>query len=225
MNIVVGSLWRDSSRNVPRYVGQVDALKRHVGTGHHVRVIAAEGDSTDGTAQMLLRQLWDLQLVDVSNGEPRYGSTEQPERMAALSKIGNSIFFSVRPDDDVLVYVESDLIWDPHTIGSLIDAAMEQKDDFDVFAPLVFAGKDFYDVWGFRGMDGQRFAPFAPYHSSLRPTGFTEVSSVGSCLVMRRRVAVTVHPMVSNALVEWCGNARAQRFHIAVWADFKVRHP
>lgn len=230
MNIVIGSAFRDSAgRQVTRYLEQVMALKIHAGPAHTVRVIAAEGDSKDFTRLELLSGAAKLglsfEVVNASHGGPRYSSTESTDRLTALSKVGNTIFDAVKDSDDVLVYVESDLIWDAHTIGSLIDAAYEARGGFTIFAPLVFAGSHFYDVWAYRGLDGERFSPFAPYHRSLQRTGFTEVSSAGSCLVMRAKIARTVRITDDNALVGWCLNARKEGCQIAVWPEFRIEHP
>jgi acetyltransferase-like isoleucine patch superfamily enzyme len=111
----------------------------------------------------------------------------------ALSFVGNGILELVRETDDVLVYVESDLIWNAGTVLQLIGDL--QIPSVDVVAPLVFAGESFYDIWGFRGMDGERFSPAAPYHSSLAAGGvetLAEISSAGSCLVMKGAVAAAV---------------------------------
>lgn len=229
MNIAVGSCFRDcAGRQIDRFLDQVQALMLHVGPSHNVRVIAVEGNSLDYTRLELVagakRRSVELTLHTCNVAGPRYGSVELPERLEALSAVGNAILSGVEPADDVLVYVESDLIWGPHEIGSLIDAAYTPT-QFDVFAPLVFAGQHFYDVWGFRGLDGERFAPFAPYHASLRGTEQVEVSSVGSCLVMRREIAERCRMRNGGALVDFCGDVRARGYKIAVWPLFRVEHP
>jgi hypothetical protein len=144
----------------------------------------------------------------------------------------------------VVVYVESDLVWDGETLRKLIDLVVPFKVDvtrhesatseyvdgarpWDVVAPMIFAGEHFYDVYSFRGLDSSRFAPFPPYHSSLRRHGeLTEVSCVGSCLVMPATVARDKRVrMESGALVEWCEKARAVGYRLAVVPDLVVRHP
>lgn len=222
MNVTIASAWRDSAHRVDRYRQQVRALDAHARGALMIDVLAVHGDSTDDTERALV--LAGFRTVACHLGTPRYGSTEQPERMVALSKVGNAIFNAVQPDCDVLVYVESDLIWDAHTIGSLIDMAARQDGGFDVFAPLIFAGDCFYDVWGFR-KNGSRFAPFAPYHSELDHTGLTEVDSVGSCLVMRGDVARACRIRNNYCLVGWCEDARAHDFRVAVHPGFRVKHP
>lgn len=229
MNIVIGSAFRDMSRAVNRYLAQVMALKQHVGEDHNVRVIAVEGDSVDHTDEVLAAraELWeiDIDIRKSEHGHPHFGSTESPTRLKELTKVSNAIFAGLKKDDDVLLYVESDLLWRPHDVGSLIDMAMRQDGGFDVFAPLVFAGEAFYDIWGFRGLDKERFGPFAPYHNSLPAGGLAEISSAGSCLAMRSEVGRKVKNTSAEGLVGWCACARKAKYTIACAVDFRVDHP
>lgn len=239
MNIVVASAHRNSysaGRQLSRWLDQIQNLRYALLSIDHLRVIAAEGDSTDNTRKMLIQGVrtrrQDLTIVDCSHGGPNYGSTEDPRRMSYLSKVANAIFDSVREDDDILVYVESDLIWKASTILSLIVLLGQSQDQdkdngkkVDIVAPLVFAGEYFYDVYAYRGLDGQRFGPVAPYHSSLQPKGLTEVSSAGSCLVMRGDVARQVRIKDDGALVGWCKSAREMGYKIYVVSEYRVEHP
>lgn len=229
MRIAIGSAFRDATRYVERYMRQVRELADHAGAGAEVRVIAVEGDSTDNTRRGLA--VWahtlglELELLTHNHGLPRFGSVEDPTRMAALSGVGNAILAGVRPADEVLVYVESDLLWRPHDIGSLVDIALERRGRWDILAPMVYArGDDFYDVWAFR-RGGRRFEGKPPYHPELGAAGVTELESAGSCLVMRGEVARAVPPMTTGALVEWCANARAAGYRLGVHRAFHVRHP
>lgn len=229
MNIAVGSAFRNSVRGLGAYFGRVKALEVHVGGQHRVRVIAAEGDSTDGTAQALAIGARQRGLpIDVrpcGHGGPVYGSTEHPARLDALTGVGNAILEGVRPDDDVLVYIESDLVWDSDTVGCLIDMAAERRGGFDVVAPMVWAQPGvFYDIFAYR-KDGQRFGPFAPYHPGLAAEGVTEVDSAGSCLVMRGSIAREVRLPRGRVLVGWCEEARALGYRVGVARGLGVQHP
>jgi hypothetical protein len=228
MQVVIGSAFRGSVYYLPRYFGQVirlrEILKRQ---GHTLRLIAAEGDSVDRTRESLVRyadshQL-PIELLDTSHHGPWFGSTEAPSRLAALSKVGNAIFDAVKSSDDVLVYVESDLVWEPGVIVILIEQAIRRDHEYDVFSPLVFAGQYFYDIWAFR-KNGERFTPFPPYHPSLNG-GLTAVDSVGSCLVMQAEVARTCRIRDDYCLVGWCEDARSKGYRIAVCSDLKIHHP
>jgi hypothetical protein len=250
MHFVVASAFRNAAgRQVSTWISQCLALHRELRDHYYCsfcsfRAIAVEGDSTDRTAQQLgyeaAQRGLDLTLVRCHHGGPIYGSTEQPERMVALSKVGNAILDAVDERDDVLVYVESDLLWDAETIRRLIDKALYsaharsrgKNEWFDIYSPLVMAGDLFYDVWATRDLDGNRFSPFPPFHHGLQRAGLMrhgqmmEVSSTGSCLVMPASVARDTRVrMTTGALVEWCEKARAVGYRIAVDPSCVVRHP
>ncbi len=232
MNIVIGSAFRNSSMNAPRYFERVAALRDLIDT-ESIRVVAVEGDSTDNTREALVMAAKyhriPIDLRTCNHGGPVFGSTEQPERMVALSKVGNEIFNGVTAEDDVLVYVESDLLWLPPAICNLIRYAMHPERTYDVFAPLAMAGAAFYDIWGFRGLDGKRWGSIPPnMHPDVTRAraageGFVEVSSVGSCLVMRSEVALKCRIRNDYCLVGWCEDARSQGYRIAAVLDEKVR--
>lgn len=225
MRIAIGSAFRNCGDIVLPYLDRVVGICKRM-RNDTIRVIAAEGDSVDDTKTLLKRGafgrgLW-LEHIDVTHGLRQFGSTEEPERMVALSKIGNAIFNAVRPEDDVLVYVESDLHWYPEVIVELVHDALQRTCGFDVFSPLVMAGEAFYDIWGFR-KDGKRFSPFAPHFPGLLESEYFAVDSVGSCLVMRAEVARACRIRNDYCLVGWCEDARAQGFRIAVRPSLQVR--
>jgi hypothetical protein len=225
----MGSAFRDcAGEQIRRYFDQAAAYRDVLRSyGWDFRLIACEGDSGDNTRDELQQYarargiLLDLRICNV--GGPRYGSVESPDRFQRLSRVGNCILEGVDERDDIMVYVESDLVWDPATLVSL-GGTIENNPDVDVVAPYVFAGLNFYDVWGFRGLDGTRFAPFLPYHSSTRGTEMVEVSSVGSCLVMRGEVARSARIINDECLVGFCRDARAKGYRIWVDPKQRVRH-
>jgi hypothetical protein len=227
MRIAVGSAFRDCQDNVYAYVQRVSALRDLLGPVHEVRMIAAEGDSSDQTRERLgyaARILGiDIEFVECSHGLRWFGSTEEPDRMRAMSVVGNAIFAGVNDQDDVLVYVEQDLVWEPQTIQALMHQALDAS-IFDVVSPLVMAGQCFYDTWGFR-IDEDRFSPFFPYHRALcHDSGMPSlVDSVGSCLVMRAEVARACRIRNEYCLVGWCADARAKGYRIGVRTDLTVR--
>lgn len=228
MRIAVASCFRNSAgRQVSRWMDQVAAFRSYM-KHDGVRALCVEGDSIDNTRQYLIdgaaRRDINLELRTCNHGGPVYGSVEDPARMLALSKVGNELFAGVTLADDVVIYVESDLLWDPATFARLVQRVTQPARPLcDVVAPLIFAGQYFYDVWGFR-KSGQRFSPLPPYHSELAPQGLTMVDSVGSCLAIRSEVARNVK-FGTNALVSWCEGARHQGYRIAVDPSLRVEHP
>jgi hypothetical protein len=234
MNVALASLFRNSAGfHIQRYFHQVarfaDALERH---HHTLHLKMVWGDSTDRTPVELqdcakhLMQAIDtvksFELIERSHGGPVYGSTEEVDRLKALSYVANGVFESIGSNIDALIYVESDLIWQPAVFIRLLG---KLKGHVDVVAPMTFAGTAFYDIWGFRGVDGERFGPFEPFHRDLKFNELTEVSSVGSCLVMRGDVARRSRIRNDYGLVGFCEDARNNGF--SVWADAqeRIHHP
>jgi hypothetical protein len=225
MNIAVGSAFRNSQGRMLRYFEQLTALIQHAGPLNHVRLIAAVGDCTDDTRGEVERRSVNagvsLQFVKCDHGQRVFASTEEQDRLDALTIVGNAILGGVDETDDVLVYVESDLIWNPHTIGTLIDVAYERRDNFDIVAPMVMADKYFYDIFAFR-KDGERFGPFFPYHGGLQVQGITEIDSAGSCLVMRAEIARKVRMPPGGVLIGFCNEARAAGYRVGVISNLTV---
>ncbi len=210
-----------------RYFGQVDQMLSYAKRlGWNVRLIAVEGDSIDETRKDLRTFATavgvPIQIVVRNHGQRIFGSTEEPERMKALSFVGNGILESVNDTDDVLLYVESDLLWRPEVIVSL--ASQLRPREVDVIAPLCFAGQAFYDIWAFR-KNGHRFGPFHPYHGELSFDGLTAVDSCGSCLVMRAEVARNCRIIDDEALVGFCRDVWAKGYTVFCDARERVFHP
>lgn len=226
MRLAVGSAFRNSRGRMTPYFDQLGALARRPGLD--VRLIAAVGDCVDDTAweigERAARIGVPVEFAPCDHGKRVFGSTEEPERLEALTIVGNAILAAVRGDDDALLYVESDLLWDARVAEALAYEATGSHCEFDVVAPLVMAGELFYDVFAYR-KDGERFSPFFPYHAGLAPRGITEVDSAGSCLAMRAEVARAVRMPPGGVLVGWCGAARAAGYRIGVAAGAVVRHP
>lgn len=233
MNLVILSAFRDAVGHINRYFDQVLALREHGlknDSAFSVRVVACEGDSTDKTLhdlqwmKLAIDSQVSVSIIKHDHGGLAFGSVESVERMFALTGVMRVMLAQVSYNDDMVLYVESDLIWTPHGVGSIVDRAGEHG-GFDVVSPLVFAGDNFYDVYCYRGLDGSRFVPFKPYHSSLYRSGITEVSSVGSCLAFRAGLARGVEPIGNEGLISFCAGVRDGGFRIGVDSRFSVRHP
>lgn len=233
MNIVLGSLFRSSAGfHINRYFRQVARLADRCATlGHTLTLRLVWGDSQDKTAEELhncaVALMYEggikgFELVERSHGGPVFGSTEETARLKALSYVANGFFESVGAAFDAAIYVESDLLWEPSVFTRLLD---QLRPGVDIVSPLVFAGEAFYDIWGFRALDGERFGPFHPFHSSVRFDELTEVSSVGSCLVMRGTVARNCRIRNEYCLVGFCEDARAQGYYVYVDAQERIHHP
>lgn len=237
MNIVVVSFFRNMQGRIKRYFDQVRALQLHArkadtdNTKNNIRVIAIEGDSTDKTVHELQQfkksfyNVLNIEIVHYNHGKRIFSSTEDSDRLSALTevmKVGMSQIDS--SIDNIVLYVESDLVWNPHQVGTLIDFAYRRENNFDIFAPMVYAGDNFYDIFAFRKLNGERFTPFE--HKIIsKDEELIEVSSVGSCLTFRAELAELVNPIGEEGLVSWCRGAREIGYKIAVATGFRVDHP
>lgn len=233
MKVAVLSFFRNAAHGqVQHFMRQAaalrDALHQH---GHRMRIIAVYGDCTDNTEGALmeaaLQYQFALTLVECNHGGPVFGSTEQPDRLRALSMVGNSGLEAVLPQDDAVFYVESDLIWIPETVLALLGRL---GNGVDLVAPMVFAGVDgnnrpvFYDLFVFR-KDGHRFGPFYPYHSGLNLGGLTKVDSVGSGFVMRAEVGLSCRIHNNDVLLGFCEDVWRHGWTVNVDATQAIYHP
>ena len=189
--IVLASMFRNSAGYVGRYLGQVNALR---GEGIDVRLVIAEGDSTDDT-YALLKSHKDANdtLLKVDHGGRHYGSIDHPQRWANIATVLCSIVRHTPLDEaDSFIWVESDLVWTPPAMLTLL----QDLDSVSAVAPMVFAGNStrFYDIWGFR-KDGQPFTGAPPHHPSIH--GIIPIDSCGSCFVLS--------PAAYPSLRDWDG--------------------
>lgn len=234
MIINVVSAFRNMEERCSKYFQQVNALRDVLNMGSSeavmVRCIACEGDSLDRTKAAIVKAAnafsLPTTLLEHDHGGADWGSTEAADRLAKLSGVLNAALDGVQPEADFVLYVESDLYWDAYDMKDLVDLVTQDL-GFDIIAPLVMAGLNFYDVWGHRGTDDERFGPMPPYHSSLRgiDEGVVQVNSAGSCLAMRGEVAREVRCQNEGALVGWCLQARDQGYRIGVAPHIRINHP
>lgn len=224
MGVTVCSIFRDSSAYVDRYFRQIDRLEDALSA--NVRLCIAEGDSTDDTHSALYRHIHDRgkgdTLLKVDHGGPKYGSVDLPERWAQIATVCNAVIANAEPTGP-LIYVESDLLHEPEIMLTLL----EDLTIVPAVAPLSMSDGRFYDVWGHRGLDGQRFQMQAPYHPDLvTDQHLVEIGSAGSCVVMRKEVA-EVARFGDNDCIVGLGRDIRNRAKASLWLDRRVavRHP
>lgn len=231
MNTVVLSFFRNvCDRRVHQFMQQVADLITD-SRRSDISLVAVYGDSKEDMPEILERQAQKLKvpmtLVRHDHGGPHYGSTENPARMRDLSGVANAGLdkvYALTLGNCQVLYVESDLLWDPHTILRLFEKLRLSR-YADAIAPLVFAGEHFYDVYAFRGLDGSRFAPFAPYHADLKIDELTEVSSVGSCFVMKGTLLRDTRIINDGALIGFWEAALRNGHRVFVDSTERVEHP
>jgi hypothetical protein len=194
MNFVLASIFRNSSSYVDRYIRQASLLrdainKLHPQNTHSLRLVLTEGDSTDDTYDLLdlaaAGKGFSYDLEQVNHGGPSFGSVDNKTRWRNISRVCNATLDRIQPSDDIVIYVESDLLWSPDVMTSLIRHLWQ----VNAVAPMCFHATTglFYDTWGFR-KNGKQFQPKPPYHLDVQDI-LTPIDSAGSCIVMRGEVA------------------------------------
>lgn len=223
--ICVGSMWRDSTAYIDRTLDQMARLaKEFDARGDQVRFVWAENASVDDTpARLKAFDAAPSMIVERVDGCPYWPSVDDRVRWRHLAWVANATLEQVDENDDVFLYVESDLAWEPATLVALVDHLAT----VDVVSPLnMRADGSYYDRWGSRGLDGRRFTPQPPFHPDLvTPDGLVEVQSIAGCTAMVADVARMTRFDTDDCYVGWNRVMRLAGFRI--WCDptLQVVHP
>lgn len=236
MNVVLVSLFRNSQGYIDRYFAQVDKLQTLLKEeGHTLHLNLAYGDSRDDTQQMLHQQCNHRQhvtLLELNHGGKEYGSTVHEERFKNLATVCNALWARLPAESDVILYVESDLIWQGETLVQLVKrhqslcSISAQINQHLILSPMVYTRiGSFYDVWAFR-IEGQQFAVDAPYHPALQEEdSFIEMDSVGSVFCMDAPLAFKLVWPEDDVVVGLCRKARRAGARIFLDKTLRVHHP
>jgi hypothetical protein len=236
MKIVLASIFRDSATYLDRYFTQCRAfraaMRSTIPPEHQVNLLWCEGDSTDQTYELLkdyAYQYHGIELFQYHHGGPKFASVDVEQRWRQLARVCNAVMERVPTDTDALVYVESDLIWQPETMVALV----KQLERVDAVAPMCWHGTADsganYESWGHRGPDGVKFTREAPYHPSLtQPAdrdGLWAISSAGSCVVMRGEVARVARFGESDCIVGLGRSITERGYGLWLAPSLAVVHP
>lgn len=221
MNVALCSAFRNATPYLEQYMTQVWELWGILDARDKFCCVWGEGDSTDNTLFQLRHTLrhWPVTFVDCTHGGPAYGSVVNPQRFRQLAYVGKCIFAAIPADADVVVYVESDLVWEPATLMALIEQVSSGR--YPVMAPMVFLRREgwpadsFYDTFCFRAED-RHFAHYRPYHPVYQTSEPFPVDSAGSCLVMRGEIARSLTFDEQTIFPDLCGQIRAGGYGIYV---------
>lgn len=225
MQLAVGSIFMNSEEYLPRYFSQMAALRETVRPlGWRLRLILVEGDSTDRTWDKLhsLSAGFDAMIIKRNHNGLPYKSVDNPRRWTQVSYASNGVLEAVADEDDIFIWVESDLIWDA---GLMCDLIRHVERGTAAVSPLCIGpDKLFYDTWGFR-KDGQRFQKQEPYHPAVNGE-MTEIDSAGSCIVMRGDIAASCRfDPPELGIVGFCGRIREAGNKMYVDPILWVNHP
>lgn len=228
MNVTLCSYFRDSAATIPRYFEQAGGLNDAlIARGDKLDLVLGEGDSTDGATlpELLIcaaPATFPVRLYDVSHGGPVFGSIEDPQRFLQLSLVANTLAEWIPRGADAVVWVESDLIWQPNTILALIDHLA----NVPAVAPMVLENTQaprFYDVWAVR-RNGVRFTKDPPFHPELN-AALLQVDSAGSCLAVRGELARAVRFPREDVIVGYCRGIYEHGGTIYIDPGLAVWHP
>ena len=235
--ICVLTPFRNSRKYLPMYFEQLVNFMYEVNP-RPVRLVAAEGDSLDDTREgieKLSTQLGiDLTLLDVTHGQMRWGSVEDPARLRAMSKIMNACLDQVRETDETAIWLMSDLQYDPADLADMVrslDSLTSIRGIIDEQAPphkhvlspeVLTVDGNFWDIWAYR-KDGKRFSFSKPYFDGWNDNGTFELSSAGSCLVMSGLTARSCRTDAEEA-VSFCRDVRSKGGRIGFSSKWSMVH-
>jgi len=170
--------------------------------------VGVEGDSVDGTGQVLAD--WQARdsrvtLVTCNTGKPRYGSVINADRFAVLAQVFNAGLAAVDLEWSThVLMLPSDIKYGPELLRRLL------AHEVDVVAPLVWRADVFYDTFAFVRA-GQNFTNFRRATEEHLGEALLAMDSVG-CVVLMRSAVVRAgcRYSVEDVDVGLCRAARAQ---------------
>ena len=215
--MILVTVMRDSAEYLHRFFDQAEALDCHI--------VVAEGDSTDSTYEQLAAYGSDgrVTILKVEHGGPKFGSVDNPQRWRQLGAVCEvALTAGARiADREPLVYIESDLLWKPESIGLLAERALT----WDAIAPMSMHLGRFYDIWG-HVKDGVGFRPYPPFFPGW--AGIDQlypIDSAGSCFALSPRAQQYAHFSPVDC-IRGIGRSLSEN-GIVLWLDptLTVEHP
>jgi hypothetical protein len=225
MNITVCSAFRNAQAYVARYFEQIAALDRLLTQrGDTLALVLGHGDSTDDTDTLLLHYgLIDVPvlLIDCTHGGPVYGPVVDTQRFKQLAFVANRVLSAVDDDADAVVWIESDLIWEPGIVAELLNHLRWVA----VAAPMVLdapPAETWYDTFAFI-RNGVNFTKAPPYHADLG-SGLLRMDSVGSFVAIQADVARRLIVPDADVIVGACAQVRRMGNSIVLDSSLKAYH-
>lgn len=233
MNVTLCSAFRNASSFIGRYFEQMAKLQERLDEREdELHLVLCEGDSMDNTWSCLYSFTDDFncEVFRLDHGGPAYGSVVNAERFANIAKVCNAIWERIPQacpvgDADAVIFVESDLIWQPATMLALLD----DLEHVPAVSPMVMLEREgwppnlFYDTWAFR-RNGAHFTHNPPYvpltikgHTMMMDTGLEQIDSAGSCMAIRGPLARQLCWPAEDVFVGLC--RRIYEMGGSVWLD------
>ena len=234
MKVALISAFRNAEKYMNDYYRQVVSLHYALQARHDsLRCAWGEGDSTDCTLKRLkgFTNGLDAEVVDCTHGGPVYGPIVNAQRFRQLAHVGNRLWAHIPDAADVVVLVESDLIWEAATLVALID----HLENVPCVAPMIMEQSTggFYDVWAFR-RGWVNFTKCAPYHADIASAGsaderrqasLLQLDSAGSCLAMNASLARKLMWSEENVIVGICEQINQLGGGVFLDPALTVAHP
>lgn len=230
MKITLCTAFRNSSRYLERFIGQITALEDRLNNdGHTLQLMMGEGDSTDDTRKQIVRFFKAKpecrKFISAVHGGPDHGSIVDPDRFQQLQFVGNKIWRAANKLEEgyATIWCESDLIWSTADMLTLLDDLYT----YPVVGPLVlleregYVADSWYDTWATR-INGAHFQHTPPYNDTFaaNTNRMFRVDSTGSLLVMRSFVASQVK-FDAELIVGMCN--QIHQFGHAIHLDTQVK--
>lgn len=216
--VAIYSLFRDNA--VGMYIDSYfERIKQLDYDPTYLRLYPVEGDSMDITYDLLIKAAeeatkvgYKSQVSRAMTGIPHFGSVVNADRFKCLSITANRALDTIAADGwaDKIMLIESDLLFDSQLLRVLITTGKR------FVAPLIFAGESFYDIWGFRDLNGNSVG------SNFNPSRVTKLSSVGSCALFDAKpVYDGVRFPLEDCMVGLCRKYRERGY--TIWTTPKAQ--
>ena len=213
---------RQGSSYIHSFLSQIGSLFSNT---FDLGVVVITVDGQEVYDPVLLGAQARMPIVIVFEGNCEGVGFDMIKRSRQWARAGNlAIERSLEHKSDFTLWIESDLSFPCDLIELLIEA------NAGIVAPVIMLGDKFYDSWGFRDLEGQKITSLKMLQDRALPgTSLVELSSVGSCLLIRTQILVDGARMkqdyADGLLVGLCESARRQGARIFCRLDSLIVHP
>lgn len=178
MRIAIVSIFRDSPKwYIKDYFRRAKSI-----VGHGLEWFLVEGDSINQTYEMLKSEAEGdsrFKVFKTRTGLPYMHQAIHKARFTCLAKTYNvAVDVAAFGEFDYLWYLDSDLLYQPDLLSRLAGL------DLDVVAPICMARDVFYDVWGYRHLDGETVGVCTDWIKSKNPI---RLLTAGACVLFKHR--------------------------------------
>lgn len=184
----VCTLMRDSVKVGSHEINQVQRFFEQCEKINPDRYFIVEGDSADNTFSVLgdfKRKLGRVELFKCNVGG-KVASVVDTNRFKNLSKIGNIVLeAAINFPSDLILWIESDFIVPDGTFERLIDFTKTKEWNNSLgICGVPTSGDYFYDVWGYEGINGEKYSSSDLIKFTRSSERYTQMRSFGSMVLL-----------------------------------------